>query len=377
MDPSEYLSFSAVDLVTNSRQRRGVENVSPDRFEGIDPNSLLRRSKPLQESEPPAFSFFFAKDSPVSTYLKGKSKVGNCRVFLNGLIVVGPRWDGLLVSVSMLLLMGLQVIVGTTLPLIKADDTNVADRIMAWVVSVDFVLCVVLMLLTGLTNPGIIPRSETEGIPVGADPRSVDSATGFLIPRYLLLNGVGIRQKYCRTCRIYRPPRSNHCTVCDNCCLRHDHHCLALGTCVGLGNYRWFLLLSAGLTLLCPLVFWLLKNQLMGLYYALPQDRTAFQFVCDNSMSIIVSIAAQIGSVAFLLLFVYHYFITAHNLTTNEHLKKYYKVNPFDYGKLANFRHVMCAPYVLLPTSDIVDIEASYRELGSTNSECISDFYDY
>jgi hypothetical protein len=58
------------------------------------------------------------------------------------------------------------------------------------------------------------------------------------------LRYIRLRQKFCRTCLIYRPLRSHHCKTCDVCVIRFDHHCSFLGNCIGLRNYRWFIALT-------------------------------------------------------------------------------------------------------------------------------------
>jgi hypothetical protein len=47
-------------------------------------------------------------------------------------------------------------------------------------------------------------------------------------------------ERYCRTCRIWRPPRAGHCSDCGWCVRRFDHHCGAVSNCVGNDNHRWF-----------------------------------------------------------------------------------------------------------------------------------------
>mmetsp|Transcript_3853 Transcript_3853/g.7694 ORF Transcript_3853/g.7694 Transcript_3853/m.7694 type:complete len:327 (+) Transcript_3853:55-1035(+) len=55
-----------------------------------------------------------------------------------------------------------------------------------------------------------------------------------------LPSGQVFRQKWCRDCRIWRPPRCGHCHFCGRCVLRLDHHCGFMGTCVGEHNQRFF-----------------------------------------------------------------------------------------------------------------------------------------
>lgn len=45
----------------------------------------------------------------------------------------------------------------------------------------------------------------------------------------------------CRTCQLYKPARSKHCSVCKACIAKHDHHCIWINNCVGHNNTRHFL----------------------------------------------------------------------------------------------------------------------------------------
>ncbi|KAI8372610.1 palmitoyltransferase PFA4 [Choanephora cucurbitarum] len=47
--------------------------------------------------------------------------------------------------------------------------------------------------------------------------------------------------RYCKTCRVYKPPRSHHCRYCKRCVLKMDHHCPWIDNCVGYQNHGHFI----------------------------------------------------------------------------------------------------------------------------------------
>lgn len=122
-----------------------------------------------------------------------------------------------------------------------------------------------------------------------------------------------MRLRYCDTCGIYRPPRTVHCAICDLCIEGFDHHCPWLGVCIGLRNYRYFLLF---LSLLCAQLLFSVGLCAAHLY-SLAQEEEWTEAV---GSLVAVGTAGALG-VMVVALWVFHIYLCSVAQTTYERVK--------------------------------------------------------
>eukprot|EP00899_Mesostigma_viride_P006860 jgi/Mesvir1/16175/Mv08440-RA.1 len=146
--------------------------------------------------------------------------------------------------------------------------------------------------------------------------------------------------KVCDTCGIPRPARSKHCSICNRCVARFDHHCAWMNNCIGAKNTRYFLAFLVVNVFMCAYGVYVAVAVLVGqvkdraVLQAVFEDKGGHEILVSQSMSILVqwlllhfSLLVLTAVFLFLagLLMVsflgYHLWLVARNLTTNETYK--------------------------------------------------------
>lgn len=215
-----------------------------------------------------------------------------------------------------------------------------------------FLFVMAMLLRTSFSDPGVLPRAlpdEATFIEM-----EIEAANGNVPPgqrpppriRNVQINNQIVKLKYCYTCKIFRPPRASHCSICDNCVDRFDHHCPWVGNCVGKRNYRYFYLFTLSLSLLTIYIFTFdivhvaMRSVVSGFLNTLKDTPgTVIELlVCFFTLWSVVGLTG------------FHTYLISLNQTTNEDIKgswsgKNRVQNPYSHKNIIkNCCEVLCGP---------------------------------
>ncbi|RDX75462.1 putative protein S-acyltransferase 4, partial [Mucuna pruriens] len=175
---------------------------------------------------------------------------GGNKFFCCGRLVFGPDVGSLFLTTFLIAGPAIAFCVKIYLKTKKASDHIHNQWFPVLIVgSVLTVLDLLFLLLTSGRDPGIVPRNSrppefdgTYDIPTPSMEWINGSTPHLKIPRTkdIVINGHTVKVKFCDTCLLYRPPRTSHCSICNNCVQRFDHHCPWVGQCIGITTYENF-----------------------------------------------------------------------------------------------------------------------------------------
>ena len=233
--------------------------------------------------------------------------------------------------------------------------------------SILYIIEIVAGILGGCTDPGIMPRQGDDFY--------------YNTNRPLLktvINGHIITLTFCYSCSSFRPPRTSHCSLCDNCVERFDHHCLWLGTCVGKRNYKYFYLL-----IFC-LNFSSTFQIIYSIYYIIFQIK---KFKNKENYSLILLLGLSgvaLVDLLFLIFFIgklfyLHTYLVFKSLTFYEYIKKKFKkvpnVNPFKKKMFGTWQRII---FSLPPKSFLISyLTRKNRKYKKEKEKDINKINDY
>ncbi|XP_052000224.1 palmitoyltransferase ZDHHC18a isoform X1 [Xyrauchen texanus] len=299
-----------------------------------------------------------ASSTPTSTLPCGRKNVqrlrrkwevfpGKNRFYCDGRIMLASQCGVLPLTISLIFI--------TSGLFLTFDCHFLVEQLTAFIPAIAgvlFLFVVISLLQTSFTDPGILPRAlPDEAADIERQIDNSGSSTYRPPPRTkeILINDQVVKLKYCLTCKMFRPPRTSHCSLCDNCVERFDHHCPWVGNCVGKRNYRFFYTFIVSLSFLTSFIFGCVITHLT---LRSQGGKGIIQAIQESPASVVELVICFFSIWSILGLSGFHTYLVASNLTTSEDIKGSWSSkrgedsgNPYSYNNIfTNCCVVLCGP---------------------------------
>jgi len=269
----------------------------------------------------------------ISPYWNSLFKLTNNNVYCGGKLIVGKKYYNMIFSTALITVPSIAFIV-----LCVTSLSHTASSIL---IAFDVVITFFtnyFLIKSGTMDPGILEKDRYI-----RDRETIRKKEKFT----LQIKGHLLGMNKCISCYLLRPPRTSHCSECDNCVERFDHHCVWIGTCVGKRNQKFFYYFLFGI--MTAAVFQTIVNLVIIGFEFNSNLRNNGQ----GSVGVIVGVAVAVifFEFCFIIFFLGKLFwqqttLLAKNQTFYEDYKgKYrkYPVNPFDRQSIfSNFKSILC-----------------------------------
>lgn len=233
----------------------------------------------------------------------------------------------LLFTLPVVIVLGLAGLIWHTFVFVVCDEYYVAAGN-----SITFPLVLVFSIFNFLFGMMVLSYY----LVVSTDPGGVSE--GWLLEVYernrLLSPHARVPERWCGLCDKPRPARADHCSICQRCILKQDHHCPWVGNCVGHGNHKYFFLFI--FYAFCGSFFFVIinMNDMGELFSAEAASRRSFAANLGSVMALSVAIALA----GFLML---HAYLIANACTSLDVGLYDAGRNPFDRGARRNTMAVL------------------------------------
>ncbi|XP_021697678.1 palmitoyltransferase ZDHHC15 isoform X1 [Aedes aegypti] len=148
--------------------------------------------------------------------------------------------------------------------------------------------------------------------------------------------------RFCEKCRLIKPDRAHHCSVCGVCVLKLDHHCPWVNNCINFTNYKYFILFLGYALLYCLYIAFTTV-----MYMEMIWSVSGREGKVDGRFHILfLFFVSLMFAISLVSLFGYHCYLVLLNRTTLESFRtpifRYGgpDKNGFSLGKLNNFQEV-------------------------------------